>query len=194
MTIRLTHSAESELLRLVLEKIAAGESVAIGFHIAPARIARDRRVAPAEFPSSMLGTEPPAFKAWKRIVARGLYPNIETDPQWHCAGRREVVLKGLHRPRSRRKSGPHRTHRWRGQSRANLSLNPNFPASRENAGNFVDSGVNGASKAAKTAAKSVCYEPIPDASEQGIFGARAGNLIGRSGNFSPRSGTPTKVT
>jgi len=113
MTIRLTHSAESELLRLVLEKIAAGESVAIGFHIAPARIARDRRVAPAEFPSSMLGTEPPAFKAWKRIVARGLYPNIETEPQWHCAGRREVVLKGLHRPRSRRKSGPHRTHRWR---------------------------------------------------------------------------------
>ena len=55
--------APIELLRLVLEKIAAGESVAIGFHIAPARIARDRRVTPAEFPSSMLGTEPPAFKA-----------------------------------------------------------------------------------------------------------------------------------
>ena len=52
--------APIELLRL---KIAAGESVAIGFHIAPARIARDQRVAPAEFPSSMLGTEPPAFKA-----------------------------------------------------------------------------------------------------------------------------------
>ena len=59
MTIRLTHSAESELLRLVLEKIAAGESVAIGFHIAPARIARDRRVAPAESPPGMLRTEPP---------------------------------------------------------------------------------------------------------------------------------------
>ena len=86
------------------------------------------------------------------------------------------------------------TPRWRGQSRANPSLNPNFPASRENAGNFVDSGVNGASKAAKKAAKSVFYELIPDAPEQGIFGARAGNLIGRSGNFSPRLGTPTKVT
>src|SRR5262249_11036326 len=101
---------------------------------------------------------------------------------------------GLHRPRSRRKSGSHRTPRWRAQSRANPSLTSKFPASRENAGNFVDSGVKGASKAAKKAAKSVFYELIPDAPEQGIFGARAGNLIGRSGNFSPRSGTPTKVT
>jgi len=75
-----------------------------------------------------------------------------------------------------------------------VSERPKFPASRENAGNFVDSGVKGASKAAKKAAKSVFYELIPDAPEQGIFGARAGNLIGRSGNFSPRSGTPTKVT
>src|SRR5215813_158631 len=89
---------------------------------------------------------------------------------------------------------PIASHRWRGQSRANPSLTSKFPASRENAGNFVDSGVKGASKAAKRAAKSVFYELIPDASEQGIFGARAGNLIGRSGNFSPRSGTPTKVT
>src|SRR5215831_21396556 len=86
------------------------------------------------------------------------------------------------------------TQRWRGQSRANPSLTSKFPASRENAGNFVDSGVNGASKAAKKTAKSVVYELIPDAPEQGIFGARAGYLIGRSGNFSRRSGTPTKVT
>src|SRR5262249_1281839 len=86
------------------------------------------------------------------------------------------------------------TPRWRGQSRANPSRTSKFPASRENAGNFVDSGVKGASKAAKKAAKSVVYELIPDAPEQGIFGARAGNSIGRSGNFSPRSGTPTKVT
>src|SRR5215813_5287162 len=94
----------------------------------------------------------------------------------------------------RRKAEVRPTLRWRGQSRANPSLTSKFPASRENAGNFVDSGVNGASKVAKKAAKSVFYELIPDAPEQGIFGARAGNLIGRSGNFSPRSGTPTKVT
>ena len=41
--------APIELLHLVFEKIAAGTG------IAPARIARDRRVAPAEFPPGMLG-------------------------------------------------------------------------------------------------------------------------------------------
>ena len=54
--------APIKLLHLVFEKIAAGKSVAIGFHIAPARIARDWRVAPAEFPSGMLGAQPPAFE------------------------------------------------------------------------------------------------------------------------------------
>jgi len=47
--------APIELLHLVFEKIAAGIGIAVGFHIAPARIARDRRVAPAEFPPGMLG-------------------------------------------------------------------------------------------------------------------------------------------
>jgi hypothetical protein len=39
---------------------------------------------------------------------------------------------------------------WRGQSRANPSLKPKFPASRENAGNFIDSGLRGVSMVAKT--------------------------------------------
>jgi hypothetical protein len=46
--------------------------------------------------------------------------------------------------------GSHKTLRWRGQSRANPSLKPKFPASRENAGNFIDSGLRGVSMVAKT--------------------------------------------
>jgi len=46
--------APIELLRLVFEKIASGKGVAIGFDIAPAGIARNRRVASAEFPAGML--------------------------------------------------------------------------------------------------------------------------------------------
>jgi hypothetical protein len=44
-----------------------------------------------------------------------------------------------------------------------------FPASWENTGNFVDSGLSGAWEAAKKDTKSVSYAPIPYASEQGIF-------------------------
>ena len=54
--------APLKLLRLVFEKIAAGESVAIGFDIAPTRIARDWRIAPAELPSGLLGAQPPVFE------------------------------------------------------------------------------------------------------------------------------------
>jgi hypothetical protein len=61
------------------------------------------------------------------------------------------------------------TPRWRKESRANPSLDPKCPASWENTGNFVDSGLHGASKAAKNGATSVSYGPIPYASEQGIF-------------------------
>ena len=39
-----------------------------------------------------------------------------------------------------------------------------FPASRENTGNFIDSGLGGASEAAKKGMKSVSYGPIPYAS------------------------------
>jgi len=45
-----------------------------------------------QWPRHRIG-DPSEIPPWKRIVARGLDPNIETDPQWHCAGRREVVLK-----------------------------------------------------------------------------------------------------
>ena len=60
--------APIELLHLVFEKIAAGKGIAVGFHIAPARIARDRRVAPAEFPSGMLGTQAPAFEPHRKRI------------------------------------------------------------------------------------------------------------------------------
>ena len=47
------------------------------------------------------------------------------------------------------------TPRWRRQSRANLSLEPKFPASRENTGNFIDSELSSASTRAKKAINSV---------------------------------------
>ena len=50
-----------------------------------------------------------------------------------------------------------------------VSENAKFPASRENTGNFIDSGLGGASMMAKKAINSVSYEPIPYAPEQGIF-------------------------
>jgi hypothetical protein len=43
-----------------------------------------------------------------------------------------------------------RTLRGRRQSRANSSLKPKFPASREFTGNFIASGLRGAPIAAKT--------------------------------------------
>jgi hypothetical protein len=54
--------APIELLHRVFEKICAGESVAISFDITPARISRDRRIAPAEFPPGMLGAKAPALE------------------------------------------------------------------------------------------------------------------------------------
>jgi hypothetical protein len=89
--------------------------------------------------------------------------------------------------------GSQQTPRWRRQSRANPSLNAEFPASREFTGNFIDSGPHGASTAAKKGIKSARYEPIPYASEQGIFCGLAGNLNRRSGKFPPRSGNPALV-
>jgi hypothetical protein len=54
-------------------------------------------------------------------------------------------------------------------------LGAKFPASWENTGNFADSGLGSASDAAKKGTKSVSYEPIPYASEQGIFLRLTGN-------------------
>ena len=45
-----------------------------------------------------------------------------------------------------------------------VSENAKFPASREDTGNFIDSGLGGASEAAKKGMKSVPYGPIPYAS------------------------------
>jgi hypothetical protein len=45
-----------------------------------------------------------------------------------------------------------------------VSENAKFPASWEYTGNFIDSGLGGASEAAKKGMKSVSYGPIPYAS------------------------------
>jgi hypothetical protein len=45
-----------------------------------------------------------------------------------------------------------------------VQSNAKFPASREFTGNFIDSGLGGASEAAKKGMKSVSYGPIPYAS------------------------------
>ena len=78
------------------------------------------------------------------------------------------------------------TLRWRRESRANPSLKaPKFPASRELTGNFIDSGLGGASIAPKKRVEPEAYELIPYAPEQGIFCGLAGNLNPRSGKFLP---------
>jgi hypothetical protein len=59
-----------------------------------------------------------------------------------------------------------------------------------NTGNFADSGLVSASDAAKTATKSVSYEPIPYASEQGIFCGLQGIKSGDQGKFRPDQGIP----
>jgi hypothetical protein len=62
--------APIELLRLVFEKIGAGEGVAIGFDKTAARVSRNRRIAPAEFLARMLGAE--ARRQRSRRTARVL--------------------------------------------------------------------------------------------------------------------------
>jgi hypothetical protein len=57
--------------------------------------------------------------------------------------------------------------------------------SRELTGNFIDSGLGGASIAPKKRLEPEAYEPIPYAPEQGIFCGLAGNLNPRSGKFLP---------
>jgi hypothetical protein len=103
----------------------------------------------------------------------------------------------------RRAGGMRARSRWAGreapagaefrQSRANPSLNAEFPASREFTGNFIDSEPHGASISEKKGIKSERYEPIPYASEQRIFCGLAGNLNRRAGKFPPRSGNPALV-
>ena len=56
-----------------------------------------------------------------------------------------------------------------------VSENRKFPASREFTGNFIESGLGGASTAAKKGAKPEAYGSIPYASEQGIKSGLAGN-------------------
>jgi hypothetical protein len=91
------------------------------------------------------------------------------------------------------KSGSQLTPRWRRESRANSSLKAKFPASREFTGNFIESGLGGASTAAKKDIKPKPYRPIAYASEQGIFYDLAGNLNQRSGKFPPSSRNPALV-
>jgi hypothetical protein len=55
-------------------------------------------------------------------------------------------------------------------------------------GNFIEAGLGGASTAAKKGFKPEPYEPIPYASEQGIFGGLAGNSKWRTGKFLRRAG------
>ena len=55
-------------------------------------------------------------------------------------------------------------------------------------GNFIDSEAPRPSTTAKERIKPEPYEPIPYASEQGIFGGLAGNSKWRTGKFLRRAG------
>jgi hypothetical protein len=68
-----------------------------------------------------------------------------------------------------RMSGSQWTPRWRRESAANSSLEAKFPVSRENTGNFLDSGLGSALTGAKKVINSVLYGPIPYASRTGNF-------------------------
>jgi len=57
------------LLRLVFEKIVAGKGIAICLDKTAARIAGNGRIAPAEFPSGMLGADAPAFETYSKGAA-----------------------------------------------------------------------------------------------------------------------------
>ena len=85
------------------------------------------------------------------------------------------VEAGFRLERGRPRLSSQWTRRWRRQSRANPSLEPKFPASRENTGNFIHFGLGAHQRQAKRGAEPGTYRPIPYASEQGIFCALAGN-------------------
>ena len=66
-----------------------------------------------------------------------------------------------------------------------------FPASWENTGNFVDSGLGHPNFPSKVGILSMTYRQIPYATEQGTNCAVAGNQIGSSGKLLARSGNPS---
>jgi hypothetical protein len=73
-------------------------------------------------------------------------------------------------------------------SSAPQMLEAKFPVSRENTGNFLDSGLGNALTEAKKVIISVLYGPIPYASEQGIFCGLQGIKSGEQGNSRPDQG------
>jgi len=103
-------------------------------------------------------------------VRRGFCSGANLGSRASAGGLNRIIggaglgLRGI----PQRKSGSHRTRCWRRQSRANPSLNAEFPASREFTGNFIDSGPPARQQQPKKGIKTKRYEPIPYASEQGI--------------------------
>src|SRR6202030_3475006 len=71
-----------------------------------------------------------------------------------------------------------------------VSENAKFPASWEYTGNFIDSGLGGASRVAKNDIKSVPYGPIPKHPNREFFAALQGIKSGDQGNFRPDQGIP----
>ena len=127
----------------------------------------------------------PDFRSRNRFAGQAATATIRHAAQAATAASSRGAQK-----HHKRHSAPHAeepmvcmTHRWRGESAANPSLKPKFPVSRENTGNFIDSGLGSASTAAKNDIKPESYGQIPYASEQGIFCGVTGNLNRRSGKF-----------
>ena len=136
---------------------ALGETIVPGARAAGIAHFIDQQLSvPLE--EALLETRSPATITSAKAMTPAIdEPQLERDPH--------LPLHYFDRRRSRlQRSGSHKTRRWRRQSRANPSLNAEFPASREFTGNFIDSGIGGASEAAKKGMKSVSYGPIPYAS------------------------------
>jgi hypothetical protein len=74
-------------LRLVFEKIAAGEGVALCLDKTAARVAGNRRIAPGESPAGMLGADAPAFQTYRKGAG------VERIECWHSINNDEPVKR-----------------------------------------------------------------------------------------------------
>jgi len=109
-------------------------------------------------PSPSSGESPPSAR-WH---ANSLHCDRTIYGSFRYIVTRRAIATGPFLKSEPRKSGSHATRRWRGESAANSSRKmPNSPASWEYTGNFIDSDLGGASRAAKNDIKSVPYGPIP---------------------------------
>src|SRR5438270_5618510 len=121
-----------------------------------------RSARPIDKPRNTASSETNPRRSW-------LAPRVRGGPETVRLEQRRAKLRDF-----LSKSSSHVTRRWRRESRANPSL-AKFPASWENTGNFARLGPRVRLLARNPVPNSMAYDPIPYASEQGIYFRLAGN-------------------